>query len=74
MFHEPVLYREIIHALQPTSNGLYVDGTIGAGGHAYGILEASAPNGCLLGLDLDPAALDLARDRSNNLVRPTLHR
>ncbi|OQY36156.1 MAG: 16S rRNA (cytosine(1402)-N(4))-methyltransferase [Anaerolineaceae bacterium 4572_5.1] len=66
MFHEPVLYREIIHALQPTSNGLYVDGTIGAGGHAYGILEASAPNGCLLGLDLDPAALDLARDRLEN--------
>lgn len=63
MFHEPVLYREIIHALQPTSNGLYVDGTLGAGGHAHGILEDSAPDGRLLGLDLDPVALDVAGDR-----------
>jgi 16S rRNA (cytosine1402-N4)-methyltransferase len=38
-----------------------VDGTLGAGGHARGILEASAPDGRLLGLDLDPQALELAR-------------
>lgn len=63
MSHEPVLYHEIIHALQLTSNGLYVDGTVGAGGHAAGILEGSAPNGCLLGLDVDPHALDLAQER-----------
>ncbi len=63
MSHESVLYREIIHALQPISNGVYVDGTLGAGGHAEGILEASAPEGRLLGLDLDPMALKLARER-----------
>lgn len=63
MSHEPVLYREIIHALQPISNGLYVDGTLGAGGHAFGILEASSPEGRLLGLDLDPTALSLAQER-----------
>ncbi len=60
--HEPVLYKEIIHALHPASPGLYVDGTVGAGGHARGLLEASAPDGQLLGLDVDSQALDLARE------------
>jgi 16S rRNA (cytosine1402-N4)-methyltransferase len=60
--HEPVLYKEIIHALQPRPSGRYVDGTVGAGGHARGILEACAPDGRLLGLDIDPQALALARE------------
>jgi len=60
--HQPVLYHEIIHALQPVNKGFYVDGTLGAGGHARGILEASAPDGRLLGLDVDPQALALARE------------
>src|SRR5512142_2676412 len=59
--HEPVLYNEIIHALRPTSGGRYVDGTVGAGGHAAGLLRNSEPSGLLLGLDVDPRALDLAR-------------
>ena len=59
--HVPVLYDEIIHALRPASPGRYVDGTLGAGGHARGILEACAPDGQLLGLDVDPQALALAR-------------
>ncbi|HNS61736.1 MAG TPA: 16S rRNA (cytosine(1402)-N(4))-methyltransferase RsmH [Anaerolineales bacterium] len=60
--HKPVLYKEIIHALQPRRGGRYVDGTLGAGGHARGILEASAPDGRLLGLDVDPQALAIARE------------
>src|SRR5687768_12631826 len=60
--HQPVLYKEIIHALQPRSGGRYVDGTLGAGGHARGILEVCAPDGRLLGLDVDPQALALARE------------
>lgn len=60
--HKPVLYKEIIHALQPQSGGRYVDGTLGAGGHARGILEACSPDGHLLGLDVDPQALALARE------------
>jgi 16S rRNA (cytosine1402-N4)-methyltransferase len=60
--HKPVLYQEIIHALQPRNGGRYVDGTLGAGGHARGILEACAPDGQLLGLDVDPQALALARE------------
>lgn len=60
--HKPVLYQEIIHALQPRNSGRYVDGTLGAGGHARGILEACAPDGQLLGLDVDPQALAIARE------------
>jgi 16S rRNA (cytosine1402-N4)-methyltransferase len=60
--HKPVLYKEIIHALQPSNPGRYVDGTVGAGGHARGILEACAPDGRLLGLDVDPQALAIARE------------
>lgn len=63
MPHTPVLYKEIIHALQPHRDGLYIDGTVGAGGHAWGILEASSPSGRLLGMDLDPQALELARQK-----------
>jgi 16S rRNA (cytosine1402-N4)-methyltransferase len=62
MAHRPVLYKEIIHALQPRRGGHYVDGTLGAGGHARGILEACSPDGLLLGLDVDPQALALARE------------
>ena len=61
--HRSVLYHEIILALRPNSPGRYVDCTVGAGGHAWGILEASAPEGKLIGFDLDPTALELARTR-----------
>jgi 16S rRNA (cytosine1402-N4)-methyltransferase len=60
--HQPVLYQEIINALQPTQSGRYLDGTVGAGGHSRGILEACGPDGRLLGLDVDPQALALARE------------
>ena len=61
--HHPVLYHEIITSLRPCDGGLYVDGTVGAGGHAWGILNASSPNGRLLGMDVDPQALRFARER-----------
>jgi 16S rRNA (cytosine1402-N4)-methyltransferase len=60
--HHPVLYHEIIQALEPKNKGYYVDCTLGAGGHALGILNASQPEGQLLGFDLDPQALALARE------------
>ena len=59
--HLPVLYQEIIEALRPVSGGFYVDCTVGAGGHAKGILTASSPDGLLLGFDLDPNAIGLAK-------------
>jgi 16S rRNA (cytosine1402-N4)-methyltransferase len=59
--HIPVLYHEVLAGLQPHPGGKYIDGTLGAGGHAAGILLQSAPDGQLLGLDWDPAALAIAR-------------
>lgn len=63
LFHSPVLYQEIIHALRPKKGGSYVDCTLGAGGHAWGILQMSSPDGRLLGLDVDPKALEIAQHR-----------
>jgi 16S rRNA (cytosine1402-N4)-methyltransferase len=64
--HLPVLYQEILTAIQPKSPGKYVDCTLGAGGHASGILEVSSPDGQLLGFDLDPAAIAIASQRLKN--------
>lgn len=61
--HVPVLYNVVLSALRPASGCRLVDGTVGAGGHAWGLLEASAPDGELLGLDRDPAALKIAAER-----------
>ncbi len=63
--HRPVLYQEVLDALKPMRGGRYIDGTLGAGGHAFGILQTSSPDGRLLGLDVDPQALELARERLN---------
>ena len=61
--HVSVLYQPIISALRPRSPGFYIDATVGAGGHAWGILKQSTPDGYLLGLDVDPRALELANQR-----------
>ena len=60
--HEPVLYDEVMAVLAPHPGGVYVDGTLGAAGHALGILERSAPDGRLLGIDQDMQALAVARE------------
>jgi 16S rRNA (cytosine1402-N4)-methyltransferase len=62
-FHIPVLFKEALAGLDVRSNGSYIDGTVGAGGHAAGILSASAPYGRLLGLDRDPSAIEVSRQR-----------
>jgi 16S rRNA (cytosine1402-N4)-methyltransferase len=61
--HVPVLYQEILNYLQPRSGGLYVDGTVGAGGHARGLLEGSSPDGRLLAFDRDEQAIAFARQK-----------
>jgi len=60
--HIPVLFHEVLAGLQPHAGGRYIDGTLGAGGHAAGLLLQSAPDGMVLGLDWDPAALAVARE------------
>ena len=60
--HIPVLLDEVLKALAPKGGKKYIDGTVGAGGHAEAILNASAPDGKLLGLDGDADALKIARD------------
>ncbi|MEA3346335.1 MAG: 16S rRNA (cytosine(1402)-N(4))-methyltransferase RsmH [Chloroflexota bacterium] len=61
--HRPVLYEAVLKRLAIRPNGRYIDATVGAGGHAEGILAASAPRGKLLGIDADPQAVALARRR-----------
>ncbi|UQA60020.1 16S rRNA (cytosine(1402)-N(4))-methyltransferase RsmH [Polyangium aurulentum] len=60
--HVTVLRREVVSALAPRPDGLYVDATLGAGGHAEAILD-EAPGCRLIGLDRDQRALELARAR-----------
>ena len=52
-----------MQALAPRPGSLQIDGTLGGGGHAVRILESIAPDGRLLGLDADPAAIERARRR-----------
>ena len=61
--HIPVMYQEILDYLQPQPGGRYIDGTLGAGGHAAGLLRASAPDGRVLGLDRDEDAITFAREQ-----------
>ena len=61
--HIPVLCDEVVNFLKPQSDGIYVDGTVGLGGHSYAILNASAPKGCVIGIDLDSEALAIAKER-----------
>ena len=61
--HIPVLCDEVLDFLKPQSDGVYVDGTVGLGGHSYAILNASTPNGRIVGIDLDLEALTIAKER-----------
>jgi 16S rRNA (cytosine1402-N4)-methyltransferase len=60
--HRPVLLEETLNYLVPERGGLFVDCTVGLGGHSEAILKSS-PDTRILGLDLDPAALDYSRQR-----------
>ena len=63
MSHISVLYQEVLAGLRIKPGGRYIDGTVGGGGHARGILVASAPDGELLGIDADPMAVALAGEQ-----------
>src|SRR5256714_9885737 len=53
---------EVLSYLEPRPAGVYCDATVGYGGHARAILEASAPDGRLVGVDRDPAAIAAAAE------------
>ena len=61
--HEPVLLSETISLLEPRSNGLYLDGTLGGGGPGVAIVVASSPAGRVLGLERDPRVIERSRIR-----------
>jgi 16S rRNA (cytosine1402-N4)-methyltransferase len=61
--HLPVMADRVVELLRPRPDGVYLDATLGLGGHSQRILEASEPGGRVIGLDRDPAALALARER-----------
>jgi 16S rRNA (cytosine1402-N4)-methyltransferase len=63
MGHVPVLLDEVLYWLNPRRGGVYVDATLGAGGHAEAILERITPGGRLIGIDRDEAALEVAAQR-----------
>ena len=74
MVHQPVLLKEVIEILNPQSGQIYIDATIGGGGHAKEILERIKPNGKLLGIDWDKEQIDRLKIKfseylkSNNLI------
>ncbi len=61
--HVPVLAEEVMSMLQPAPGSLQIDATLGGGGHTERILEATSPDGRLLGLDADGAAVARVLDR-----------
>jgi 16S rRNA (cytosine1402-N4)-methyltransferase len=65
--HVPVLPAEVLEQLAPAPGQTVVDATVGAGGHSRLLAERLGPGGRLIGLDQDPAMLDLARPRLEGL-------
>ncbi|MGQ9540674.1 MAG: 16S rRNA (cytosine(1402)-N(4))-methyltransferase RsmH [Armatimonadota bacterium] len=73
--HTPVMVREVMQLLRPQPGEVFVDATVGLGGHAVEIASALAPRGWLIGIDRDARALDIAARRLSHFsgaVRVTL--
>lgn len=62
-FHKPAMLNEVLEALDPKPGQHFIDATLGAGGHAEAILERTASDGVLLGIERDPEMLAIARER-----------
>jgi 16S rRNA (cytosine1402-N4)-methyltransferase len=71
--HLPVLPRELVEFLAPAPGQVFVDATVGGGGHARLLAERLAPTGRLIGLDQDADMLELARPRLRDLPVTLVH-
>lgn len=65
--HKPVMVSEVMSHLVTDPNGIYIDGTIGLGGHSKIILSSLSTDGHLIGIDRDREALDIA-EKNLNLI------
>jgi 16S rRNA (cytosine1402-N4)-methyltransferase len=63
LFHIPVMVREVVASLRCRAGAIYVDGTVGGGGHAETILRNTSPDGFLIGIDADGEAIGEAERR-----------
>jgi len=63
MSHIPVLQKEVLEFLSPKADENFIDATIGGGGHTFEILKRTAPNGKLLGIDADRAAIENLKEK-----------
>lgn len=73
--HLSIMVDDILHYLKPYSGGIYMDGTMGLGGHSLEILNASSPKGRLIGFEWDETAIAYSRQRlKDHLDRVTIVR
>jgi len=66
MIHVPVMVEEVIKILNPKKDGIYVDATLGCGGHSLEILKKLGSKGRIIGLDRDELAIACSRDILND--------
>jgi 16S rRNA (cytosine1402-N4)-methyltransferase len=69
--HEPVMLAEVMRLLDPLAGQMFVDCTLGRGGHAMAIAQRLGPDGLLIGLDADPRNLEFAAERLKDSPCPT---
>jgi 16S rRNA (cytosine1402-N4)-methyltransferase len=67
VLHTPVMAGAVLEWLRVRPDGTYLDATVGTGGHALGIAKRLGKAGRLIGLDRDPQALEIARERLEGL-------
>jgi len=61
--HKPIMLEECIEFLKVRQDGVYLDGTLGGGGHSSEIVKRLGPNGVLIGIDQDKNAIEAAKNR-----------
>lgn len=69
--HVPVMLEEVLEYLAPKENEVFVDGTLGMGGHAIRVLQRIGPKGLLIGLDRDDQSLAFATERLHDYAHQT---